>query len=772
MIKIATLIVLLLGLTDSHCNHNDQVPDQNISSESTEVHNDLPSRWELYSAYRNNEIVVLYGSEDENTSNKYAAAIEEFKQNIPPEAQRQLKISFKEASSITLDDIKDKIVYLVGTLDAIPVLKDLRSGLPIEIAADGFSVLGKKHSDKQAVLAMYNYPNPQQTNLPLTIITGNDDNAIFDVFERSLQSGIRFTWASFDIVVYQKSTRATIGAFDDNWEINSNLLFEFGEDDAETFETDHYTIVNYNSELPADQLATIGRSLEDKLSQIKEFVGNDKTIPRMSYYIYPSAEEKALHQSNSAQANINYAEHTAYTVINEKYAENFIEKENLLVLRTMLGEVVSPVLELGMAISFTDQWQREGYQYWAARLVESGYRVSLADLFSEDQNDRKSTLLSESMSGVLIDFYLNTLDKSNFLNQYNEYAPSSGDLEHLEPIWQEYLKELPAKYPRKIRNTVEPSYVQGFNFAHEGYRIFNGYSSNLAGEAIHKQAELGANAMAIVPYSYMRETQKPNPLPIPNSPGQENDQGVIHSAFVAHQAGMQTMLKPQIFFRGSWPGDVKMKSDEDWELFFRYYGEWITHYALLAEIHEIDMLSVGVEFVKATLSREDEWRQIIRNVRKIYQGKLTYSANWGDEFEKVGFWDELDFIGLNSYYPLSKQDNPSKRELKKNFENVKSKINKVYKAYQKPIVFTEIGFRSINAPWKNPHADGDDSFNAAHQALCYQVIFEGIEDQEWCGGILWWKFPSYLDYRGAENSAFTPNMKQAETTVKAWFNKS
>ena len=101
MIKIATLIVLLLGLTDSHCNHNDQVPDQNISSESTEVHNDLPSRWELYSAYRNNEIVVLYGSEDENTSNKYAAAIEEFKQNIPPEAQRQLKISFKEASSIT-----------------------------------------------------------------------------------------------------------------------------------------------------------------------------------------------------------------------------------------------------------------------------------------------------------------------------------------------------------------------------------------------------------------------------------------------------------------------------------------------------------------------------------------------------------------------------------------------------------------------------------------------------------------------------------------------
>ena len=83
-----------------------------------------------------------------------------------------------------------------------------------------------------------------------------------------------------------------------------------------------------------------------------------------------------------------------------------------------------------------------------------------------------------------------------------------------------------------------------------------------------------------------------------------------------------------------------------------------------------------------------------------------------DEFEKVGFWDELDFIGLNSYYPLSKQDNPSKRELSKNFEGIKNKIKKVHKAHQKPIVFTEIGFRSIDAPWKNPHAEGDDSFNA------------------------------------------------------------
>jgi len=212
-------------------------------------------------------------------------------------------------------------------------------------------------------------------------------------------------------------------------------------------------------------------------------------------------------------------------------------------------------------------------------------------------------------------------------------------------------------------------------------------------------------------------------------------------------------------------------SAADWDAFFDYYYRWIRHYAFLAEIHEMEALCVGVEFAKATLSHEAEWRKMFKGLRGLYQGKLTYAANWGSEFEQVGFWDELDFIGLNCYYPLSKSKEPTKEELKANFEIVKSKITKVYNKFKKPIVFTEIGFRSINGPWKSPHAEGDDSFNPEHQRLCYEVVFEGIENQPWCGGILWWKFPSYLEYRGEENGAFTPNNKLAEETVREWFMK-
>jgi len=129
----------------------------------------------------------------------------------------------------------------------------------------------------------------------------------------------------------------------------------------------------------------------------------------------------------------------------------------------------------------------------------------------------------------------------------------------------------------------------------------------------------------------------------------------------------------------------------------------------------------------------------------------------------------LDFIGINCYYPLSKKNVVSDAELQRNFKHIKDKIQTVYQKYQKPIVFTEIGFRSINAPWRNPHAEGDDTFNEEHQERCYKVILEGIQNEEWYGGILWWKYPSYLNYGGSENNSFTPNNKLAERTVQHYF---
>ena len=283
---------------------------------------------------------------------------------------------------------------------------------------------------------------------------------------------------------------------------------------------------------------------------------------------------------------------------------------------------------------------------------------------------------------------------------------------------------------------------------------------------------MGANAVTIVPYSYIRNSGDTDPtyLSLNKGSGSENDQGVIHSAYEAKQLGMSTLLKPQVFVGRGWSGDMEFKTEAQWQKFFKYYYKWIRHYAFLAEIHDIEMFAVGVEFSKAMLTHQEEWEKMIKNLRGLYSGQMTYCANWGKEFETVSLWNELDFIGINSYYPLSDKNNATDEELTATFEDVKTKIKSVYNTYKKPIVFTEIGFRSLNAPWKLPYSDGDNNiFNEEHQDRAYRVIFNGIKDEEWCRGILWWKFPSYLEYRGRENTSFTPNNKKAEATVRKWF---
>jgi len=259
------------------------------------------------------------------------------------------------------------------------------------------------------------------------------------------------------------------------------------------------------------------------------------------------------------------------------------------------------------------------------------------------------------MSASLVSFLIDHLGKKTFLQQYNNWIPSEKELQSLEPKWQRYLAKEALKHPKKKR-------------------------------------------------------EKPA---IKSRAGSENDQGVVHSAFEAKKRGIQSLLKPQVFFGNSWPGALEYENEADWDAFFDYYYRWIRHYAFLAEIHQIDALSMGVEFVKATLSHSEQWKEMFQKTRGLYQGNLTYA----------------------------------------------------------PIVFTEIGFRSIEMPWKNPHANGDTPFNEEHQQRCYEVIFEGIQNEPWCAGILWWKFPSYLEYRGTENTAFTPNNKATEATVRKWFSE-
>jgi len=535
----------------------------------------------------------------------------------------------------------------------------------------------------------------------------------------------------------------------------------------------HYTFIAHDTQIDASFLRQQAQECEAAYEKIVQFSGQSKVNHQFRIHLYASTEEKGLRMYNTSQAHCEFDKGEVHAVFNDLYPGGFTSKENELLLRKLLGRPKVVALERGLSLRFNPGWHQKGADFWAARLFLSGNEATLNDLLEQKIFENESEIVMDCMSASLVDYLLEAWGKKQFLQKYATWNPSPKEQQKLEEAWKASARKKAATFKSQIaawQSRRKLDYMKGFNFAHEGYNIYNGYISQKATESLEKLKQLGNNAVAIVPYSYMRSASTPSYLPIMEDAGSENDESIIHSAYQAKRLGMTTLLKPQIWLGRSWPGDVEMKSEEDWNLFFDYYYRWIRHYALIAEIHQMDILCIGVEFAKATIQRDEDWKKIIRKIRGLYCGRLTYAANWGAEFEQSKLWSELDYIGINCYYPLSKKDKADKTELKRNFENVIQKIEKIQQRYQKPVLFTEIGFRSVEAPWQNPHAHADGrAYAPEHQSLCYEVIFEGIKDKPWCEGIFWWKWPSYLEYQGNRNDSFTPNRKAAEKVVEKWF---
>jgi len=321
--------------------------------------------------------------------------------------------------------------------------------------------------------------------------------------------------------------------------------------------------------------------------------------------------------------------------------------------------------------------------------------------------------------------------------------------------------------------------MRGMTFAHEGYDGVRGYGGTAVIPSLDSLAKLNVNAVAIVPYTFMRNPSIPIELPIPQRKGSETDEAVLHSVKEAKKRGWAVMMKPQIWIGGGhWPGDVNFETEAAWEEWFGHYETWILHYARMCEANEVDALCLGTELVHTTLKHPDKWRHIIAEARKVYSGTLTYAANWGEEFEGFSFWDDLDVVGLNSYYPLSPKPDPSDAELLAGAKEWMIKANNISAKVGKPFWLTEVGFRSAKQAWLNPHeAAGEREISNECQERCFYALTLATQEAPMLEGMFVWKWPSYLG-RGQRKSdhrdrkpgrGFTPGGKPAGEVLKRYY---
>ena len=127
------------------------------------------------------------------------------------------------------------------------------------------------------------------------------------------------------------------------------------------------------------------------------------------------------------------------------------------------------------------------------------------------------------------------------------------------------------------------------------------------------------------------------------------------------RAGISVMLKPHIWIKGGvFTGTISFNSPEEWKQFQEFYRQFILHFAQLAEETKIPMLCIGTELQSVVANSPAYWKQLIYEIKQVFSGKLTYAENW-DQFENVPFWDQLDYVGIDAYFPLKNRQSYGNR---------------------------------------------------------------------------------------------------------------
>ncbi len=215
-----------------------------------------------------------------------------------------------------------------------------------------------------------------------------------------------------------------------------------------------------------------------------------------------------------------------------------------------------------------------------------------------------------------------------------------------------------------------------------------------------------------------------------------------------------------------WRGTLAPRSWDDW---FDSYRDMIGHFAWIAQGTGVDMLVVGSELVSSEKLPE-QWDKTIRSVREIYHGLLTYSSNW-DHYTAVPFWNELDLIGMNSYWKMGKDHNVTVPQIKARWGEIQRDLKPFVEKTGKPLMFLEVGWCSLanaaHEPWD--YTKVSEPIDLDLQRRLYEAFFEAWYGKPWLGGFSIWEWPP--GDGGAEDRGYTPENKPAEKVLRRWLEK-
>ncbi len=208
----------------------------------------------------------------------------------------------------------------------------------------------------------------------------------------------------------------------------------------------------------------------------------------------------------------------------------------------------------------------------------------------------------------------------------------------------------------------------------------------------------------------------------------------------AAQAHMRVTLRPELSENAliaknpqAWRGSIQPGSRAAW---FRSYRKMLVPYVIAAEAGHAASFVVGTEL--DSLEGAQQWSGLVRSLRSIYRGQLTYDQNY-DAFASGTENPPVQSYDVDAYPGFGLPDNASVARLTSAWD---AWLGAHPLSVRRQLTLSEIGIQAVAgsyaAPW-NWYAALHAPIDTRVQTSWYQAACNAVSAEQIGGGVYWWE---------------------------------
>lgn len=216
-----------------------------------------------------------------------------------------------------------------------------------------------------------------------------------------------------------------------------------------------------------------------------------------------------------------------------------------------------------------------------------------------------------------------------------------------------------------------------------------------------------------------------------------------------------------------------------------------THTTAKTDPGGIDRAVPGESFPNCAGRRDCGWRHVVHAVRSPtydsfighkpqtggnYTGKLIYAASWGgapsgvtvSEYDHITWWDAVDYIGVDAFFPLTQNADVSVIDLMNAWHgkgldlqgqgDVYGKLAKLAGTFNRPVLFTGAGYKSAAGANGDPLGASSSNPDTTEQFNDMQALLQTFGEAPFWEGAIW-----YAD------QPVTPRSKQSDYAASTYW---